>query len=47
MIFDRINRCFLRGTYKTAKRARDRANKLDLIYGACRYSVKTMDDKEV
>lgn len=31
------------GTYSTAKRARRKADKLDLVYGAIRYSVRFVD----
>lgn len=38
-IYDHIEDCWLKGIYKTRRAASRRADRLDLEYGAIRYSV--------
>lgn len=38
-IYDHIEECWLKGTYKSRRAAYRRADRLDLEYGAIRYSV--------
>lgn len=41
-VIDNVTKA-VQGTYATRKRARSRADKLDLQYGAIRYSVQTIN----
>lgn len=45
-VYDTQTKLFTKGEYSTVKRARSKADKLNLAYGAHRYIVKT-NNKEV
>ena len=40
VIWDTVARCVIGGTYASLKRARGRADRLDMEYGAIRYMVR-------
>ena len=42
-IYDTQSKCFTKGEYSTFNRAQRKADKLDLVYGAIRYVVKSIN----